>query len=94
MQIKELKKGMSEVEVKGKVKSISEPRAVRTKYGPNTVADVTIEDETGTIQLTLWGEQISSVKEGDTVEIRGAYVGEWNNVLQLNVPKSGEMKVL
>lgn len=94
MKINELKKGMSNVEVEAKVIAVSEPRAVQTKYGPNTVADVTVEDDSGSIDLTLWGQQISLIKEGDQIEIQGAYITEWNNTLKLNIPKSGKLNVL
>lgn len=94
MMIKELKQGMRDVEVKAKIVSISEPRAVQTKYGPNTVADVMIEDDSGTIQMSLWGKQISSVEEGNNIEIKGGYITEWNGVLRLNVPRNGEINVL
>lgn len=94
MKINELKKGMSDIEVNAKVISVSEPRAVQTKYGPNTVADIALEDDSGSIDLTLWGQKISLIKEGDQVEIQGGYVTEWNNTLKLNIPKSGKLNVL
>ena len=93
MNISDLKTGMGSVDVKGKAIKISEPRDVQTKYGPNRVADVTLQDDTGTISLTLWGDQISLVKEGDDVQITGGYVREWNGELQLGVARAGEIKV-
>jgi ssDNA-binding replication factor A large subunit len=55
MNISDLKSGMSSVDVKAKVTALSAPREVQTKYGPNSVADATLKDDTGTITLTLWG---------------------------------------
>jgi replication factor A1 len=94
MKISELNAGMNDINIKAKVASISQPRAVQTKYGPNTVADVTLEDESGKITLTLWGKQISSVKQGDAVEVKGAYIKEWNGELQIGVGKTGEINVV
>ncbi|MBI1973581.1 DNA-binding protein [Candidatus Micrarchaeota archaeon] len=93
-KISELRPGMNDVVVTGKVVSVSQPRSVNTKYGQNTVADATIEDDSGTVSMTLWGQQASTIKEGASVEIRGAYTKEWNGEIQLNVGRSGEIKVL
>ena len=84
---------MSSVSVEGKISAKSEPRSVRTRYGPRSVADAEIEDETGKINLTLWEQQINSVNVGDLVSINGAYVTEFNNQLQLNIPRSGIIEV-
>jgi replication factor A1 len=93
MKISELKAGQNDVSIRGEVVELSEPRAVQTKYGARTVADATIDDGSGSIRLSLWGEQISLLKQGNSVEINGAYVKEWNGQLQLGVGKTGEIKV-
>ncbi len=94
MKISELKAGMNDVSIKGKVAEVSDTRQVQTKYGLRTVADATVEDGSGSIKLSLWGEQISSVKAGDSVEINGGYVKEWNGEMQLGVGRTGELKVV
>ena len=91
--ISELKAGQSDVNVKGKVVEVAQPRSVQTKYGPNVVANAKIEDESGQIKLVLWAKQVEQVKEGNTVEIKGGYVTEWQGELQLNIGRSGEMTV-
>ena len=86
---------MSDINLKAKVVEMSEPRDVRTKFGYSTrVATATIEDDTGKIDLTLWGNQIEEIGEGDTVEVTGGYVREFRGELQLSVPKRGEIKVV
>ncbi len=94
MKISELKAGSNEVSLKAEVTEVTEPRTVNTKYGTNTVANAVLDDGSGTVKLTLWGKQISSVKQGDNVEITGGFVKEWNGELQLGVGKTGEIKVL
>ncbi|MEM0372774.1 MAG: OB-fold nucleic acid binding domain-containing protein [archaeon] len=91
MKIKEIKNGSKDVEVEATVKEVTEPRNVQTKFGPSQVASAILDDGSGKIKLTLWGSKISEVKKGDRVKVVGAYVTEWNNELQLNVPKTGEM---
>ena len=92
MKINEIKRGMSSISVEGKIVDKSEPRRVRTRYGPRSVADVTLQDETGSIKLSLWEEKIDSVSIGDKVKVGGAYVTEFKNQLQLNIPQSGKLE--
>lgn len=94
MKINEIQNGMKDIEIEGEVKDVTEPREVNTKFGLNKVSNATIKDDTGEIILVLWGDKTTMLKQGDKVKITGAYVREWNNNLQLNVPKTGEMQVL
>jgi replication factor A1 len=94
MKIKEIKSGMSNVSVEGKIVEISETRDVQTKYGKRSVADATLEDETGSIGLSLWEDQIDSVSVGDKVLISGAFVTQFRDKLQLSIPRSGKIEVL
>ena len=56
MKIGELKSGMRNVSVTGKVDSVGEPRTVNLKAGgTNTVADARISDETGSIKTFVVG---------------------------------------
>ena len=93
MKINEIKLGMSVVSTERKIIAKSEPRSVHTRYGSRSVADAELEDETGTIKLSLWEQQIDIVGVGDTVKINGAYVTEFSNHLQLNIPRSGVLEV-
>jgi replication factor A1 len=93
MKISELKRGMSGVSMEGRITEISLTRRVNTRYGKRSVADTTIEDETGTIRLSLWEEQIDMVSIGDEVKVTGAYITEFRNILQLNIPRSGKLEV-
>ena len=94
MKIAELKRGMSNVSVEGKVIDKSETRNVMTRFGMREVATALIEDDSGRINLTLWGKQINEIEIGNKVRISGAFVTEFREELQLNVPKSGKIKVL
>ena len=53
MQINEIKRGMSGITVEGKIVDKSESRRVSTRYGPRSVADATLQDETGSIKEVL-----------------------------------------
>jgi replication factor A1 len=85
MNIGELKSGMRNVSVTGKVESVGEPRTVNLRAGgTNTVADARISDETGSIKLSLWGDDINKIQPGDTVSIENGYI--------INVGKFGNLK--
>ena len=96
MKINELRDGMRRIEVEAKVIQKSETREVRSRYTNETyrVADATIEDETGTITLTLWNEQIDQVKAGMKVHIENGWVGEFQGEPQLTTGKFGKLEVV
>ena len=94
MMINEMKRGMSGISVEGRIVDVSEPRRVNTRYGPRSVADATLEDETGSIKLSLWEEKIESVNVGDRIKMDEAYVTEFRNELQLNIPRSGKLEII
>jgi replication factor A1 len=93
MKINEIKRWTRSVSVEGKIAEKSEPRRVNTRYGSRSVADAKLEDETGVIKLSLWEENIDVVNIGDTVKISNAYVTEFRNELQLNIPRSAKLEI-
>lgn len=96
MKIKDLRDGMSKVTLVAKVLEISEPRNVVSRFSgrPLKVADVIIGDETGTIKLSLWNEQIEQVNVNDMIKVENGYVNSFRGKLQLNIGKYGKLHVL
>lgn len=96
MKINELRDGSRRVDIEASVIQKSETREVRSKFTNETfrVADATIEDETGTITLTLWNEQTEQVNVGDRVRIENGYIKSFRGELQLNSGKYGTLTVL
>ena len=91
MKISDLKPGTGNVMLEAEVASISEPRVIN-KYGRDLrVADVTLRDETGTIVLALWNENIEKVSEGAKVKIENGYVNTWQDKIQLTLGKFGKI---
>jgi ssDNA-binding replication factor A large subunit len=82
---------MRRVDVAGKIVNIEGPRDVNTKFGPGQVATATLEDESGSVKVTLWNENISKVAVNDKVQIENGYVDSFRGELQLNVGKYGKM---
>lgn len=90
--VEELSPEDDEVEITGKIAELPTPRAVSTRYGQKKITTVTFEDETGTIDLTLWEEEIDAIEEGVKVKITGAYVREWADDIQLNIGRDGNIE--
>lgn len=92
MKISELKAGMRNVSVTGKVDSVGEPRTVNLKAGgTNDVADAIISDETGSIKLSLWGDDINKVRAGDSVSIENGYINTFKGENSINIGKFGKL---
>lgn len=92
MTVEELDPEADDVEITGTITELPTPRAVSTRYGQKRITTVTFEDDTGSIDLTLWEEEIDAVEEGAEVEIEGAYVREWADTIQLNIGRDGNIE--
>jgi replication factor A1 len=90
LPIRDLRTGMSQVNLRARVLEIPEPRQVLTRFGNYaSVAHALIEDETGTIKLCLWNEQIKSVSIGDTIQVDNARMSSFRGERQLSVGRKG-----
>jgi replication factor A1 len=92
MKISELKPGMRRVDITAKIQEISTPRDVTTRRGEQSrVATAVVSDDSGTVKLNLWNEQIDQVKTNDTVTIENGYVDSFRGETQLNVGRYGKL---
>jgi len=68
---------------------------VFTRFGNYaSVANALIADETGTIKLCLWNEQIKSISVGDTVQLENARVSTFRGERQLRIGKNGMLSIV
>jgi replication factor A1 len=95
LKIKELRDGMKRISIQARVTEKSDPREVMSRFKDQTyrVATVTVADETGTVKLTLWNDQIDLVNVNDTVKIENGYVTSFRGEIQLNVGKYGTLTI-
>jgi replication factor A1 len=92
LPIRDLRAGMSHVNLKAKVMEIPRSKLVFTRFGNYvSVANALIADETGTIKLCLWNEQIDSVSIGDTIQIENARTSSFRGERQLNIGRNGTL---
>lgn len=94
MKISELRPGMRGLEVEGRVTSIGEMREVRTRFGPARVASAVLEDETATVRLNLWRDQIHAARPGDRVRLINAFTREFGGHVELNIGRDGRLVVI
>ena len=93
--IKDLQNGMKRVSVEAKVVEKGDVREVRSRFKDETykIVDAVVADETASIKLTLWNEQIDQVNVGDNIKIDNGYVTSFKSEIQLNVGKFGTLTV-
>ena len=91
-EAKDMKSGIN---IQAKIVDKGEVREVTTKFGQTKVCDAFLEDESGSIKLTLWAEDTEKVKNGDEVKLEGGYTTTFKNEIQLNKGrKDGKLEVL
>jgi replication factor A1 len=93
--IKELTDGMKRVSVEAQVVEKGDAREVKSKFKDETyrIVDAVLADESGSVKLTLWNEQIDMVNVGDKIKIDNGYVTSFKGEIQLNVGKFGKLTV-
>ncbi|WMW21779.1 OB-fold nucleic acid binding domain-containing protein [Methanolobus mangrovi] len=81
-KIEDIKNGMGDLNIRGRILDISDIRTFNKKDGSaGKVANIMIGDETGKIRVTLWDETTDLTKElkiDDSVEIINGYARENN----------------
>jgi replication factor A1 len=92
-KVSELTPQSKRVNVLAKVLSIGSPREIPGRYGGESkkVAEAVVGDETGTVILSLWQDQIGSVQVNDVLSIENGYVSLVQGHMRLNVGKYGKI---
>jgi replication factor A1 len=86
--------GMNSINLTGKILELDEPKLLHTRWGVNcVVGNALIGDDTGTVKLVLWGDQMDSVSVGDKVQIVNARMRAFKGEKQLQVGRNGAVKV-
>ena len=65
-----------------------------TQLSDTTVADATLSDDAGDIQLALWGEDIGKVKVGAKVSVINGYTNTFKDQVSLTKGKFGQLLVV
>ena len=96
VKIRELNLDSRNYDVRVKVLEIGTERIVVTRRdgAEHRVAEALVGDETGVIKMTLWDENIDTLRdlEGSTVVIKNGYVNVFRNSLRLNIGRYGSVE--
>jgi replication factor A1 len=86
---------MKRIEIEAKVTEIQPPRQVMARYRDvvHRVANAMVSDDTGSIKLTLWNDQIDQVHVNDNVKIENGYITSFRGEIQLNVGRYGKLSI-
>lgn len=94
VNIIDLKPNQENVNVKGRVLETSPPHVINTKKGPRTISNAVLGDATGRVEVTLWGEKAGSLKNGEVIEVIGAWTTVFRGKVQLNIGKATQVNRL
>ena len=79
--------------IDGTITAISPVRDVTTSRGASQVADATIQDASGTITLTLWGDDTKRYTVGQKIRITDGWVKDFRGKLQISMGRSGKISL-
>lgn len=84
----------NKIDIEGTIERIEEPRTVNLKTGGTTdVCNAYLVDEAGEIKVTLWGDDITKVKNGSKVAFKNGYTNTFKGEVSLAKGKFGELIV-
>jgi replication factor A1 len=94
MEIKDLKANSGNVDLVFEIVEKEEPRTFEKFGKTGSVCNAKVRDETGSVKLTLWNEDIEKVKAGDKVHLQNGWCSEFKDELQISSGKFGKLDVV
>ncbi len=96
MKISDLRVGAKNIRLIANVSEKSPSKRVVSRNGKElTISNIRISDETGSITLPLWNDQINLVSKGDLIKIENASVRRYKGERQLNIGyKRGRITII
>ena len=94
MKIEELKPRTRQIELLFAVVSFGEQREVVSRRDGSThnLVEAVVGDETGTVIMTLWDDDIGKVEEGKTYKLENGYTTLFKSSIRLNVGRYGKIE--
>jgi replication factor A1 len=69
-------------------------REVQTRYGKARVATAQVGDETGTIKMSLWNDDIDKVDEGTIIEVENGFIKTFRGEMELSAGRYGSIALV
>ena len=96
LKIKEIYAGMKNIGTSGRVIRKFEVREFTKDNKVGKVCSLIIGDETGTVRLVLWNNQVDTIvdlNEGDVVTVKNIYARDNNGNKEIHLGKEGELAI-
>jgi len=91
-KVRDLTPNSKQVNVLAKVINVGEAKEVMGKFGdPRKVCEAVVGDDTATIILSLWNEQIGTIAKDEVVLVDNGYVSLVRGHMRLNVGRYGNL---
>jgi replication factor A1 len=91
-KVRDLTPNSKQVNVLAKVMNVGESKEVMGKFGdPRKVCEAVVGDDTATITLSLWNEQIGTISKDDVILVDNGYVSLVRGHMRLNVGRYGNL---
>ncbi len=94
MQIKDLYPRQGKIDIELEVVNVGETKEFERFGKKGKVANATVKDDSGTMKLTLWNDEIKLVKPGIKIKITNGYCSEFQGEKQLSAGRFGKLEVI
>lgn len=94
MEIKDLKPNTGNIDLVAKVIEKKEARSFEKFGKKGKVCNAVIGDDSGTVQLTLWNEDIEKISPGDKIHLQNGWCSAYKGEIQLSTGKYGKIEIV
>lgn len=96
VHIEDINRDVKRANLRAKVVEKSETKGVYSNYdgSPKKLSIATISDNTGSIKMQLWNDQIEKVSIGDSVQIENGRVKMFKGQFQVNIGRNSKLNVI
>ena len=94
MEIKDIQANQGNIDIVATVIQKEEERTFEKFGKQGRVCNAILQDETGQVKLTLWNDDVDSVKQGDKIHIENGWCSEYKGEKQLSSGKFGKIEVV
>ncbi len=95
IKVENLNQNSRRVNLIVKAMTKGEPRDTvsRADGSTHTVADVLVADDTASIYLTLWDDNIEKVKNEDVLDLKNVFVSLYRGSMRLNIGRYSSLEI-
>ncbi len=94
MKASEVKAGMRNLDLDLKLVELEEARTFVSRQGQEGMVATGIgEDDSGTVKVSIWNENVSKVKKGDQIHIRNGYSRLFRDEVHVSAGMYGKLEV-